>query len=454
MSRGGRPNRRKKGERRGGRHECGVCGVKEKGGENWIECDWCEKWMHQGCGGVSTSLFDVLASFDESVSGELHWYCRACYGEVKGMVAELKGGRKRQDVMESEPGGLRLVGEGDGKAEEMDEGKKSREEGGGEGRERDVDEIERAVGKMWKMLNTMQARQGAMEVEMNAVKIEILEERTRGRSVGELARVTEERVDRIEREFGEYGGRRDKMEDSLKYITELEDDMRQVFGDYGGRLDVIESSLKGLVGVEKDVREEMGRSNEGEVLLSVVKGDQGEQGGEDACVGGRGVLFEGHGGVVSGGDRDMQVRLSEEAERQSRRLNLVFMGIEEGSAEEDKRTVQGLVGVLLEGEQVEMWVGERVGRKGVKARPIRVVVKEAEQRRRILARARELRTMKGKEGIYIAPDRTRKQQEEDRVLRDKVKAFRNGGKVGVKISKGEVVRGEGVNREVLFRLDS
>jgi len=352
-------------------------------------------------------------------------------------------GRQGQSGLESELGGLGIVGVGEGTSEVLDGVTNARGEDDRVGVSGGMEEI-------WKALATMQVRQGVMEKELNTVRIEVLVERLKVGNVGELASGTEERVDGLVREFGEYGGRRDKMESRLKYITELEGDMREVFGQYGSRLDKIESGLKELAGVEKDTREEMGRSNEGGDLLSVAKGDQGEQGGEGACVGGRGVLYKGPGRAVNGGDRVRRDRLSEEAERQSRRLNLVFMGIKEGSAVEDEKMVRDLVRDLLVGEQVGIRVGERVGRKGDKVRPIRVVVEDAEQRRRILARAKGLGTMVGREGVFIAPDRTPRQQGEDKILRDKVKVFRSEGKEGVKISKGEVVVGEGGNRKVLY----
>jgi len=182
----------------GERHGCGVCEEEVKEGENWIQCDWCGAWFHQRCGEVSTILFNALSAFDEKKSGGtgLHWYCRVCYGSVKSMVAESKGVRKRQCVMESELGGLKIVGKGEGMIEDLEEVKKSREDDdeGGSMR-KDVEEtVERAVGKIWKALTTVQVRQEVMEKGMNAVKIELLEERVKGENTEEMARVTAERL--------------------------------------------------------------------------------------------------------------------------------------------------------------------------------------------------------------------------------------------------------------------
>jgi hypothetical protein len=60
--------------------------------------------------------------------------------------------------------------------------------------------------------------------------------------------------------------------------------------------------------------------------------------------------------------------------------------------------------------------------------------------------------------IYVAPDLTRIQQEEDKKLRDKLKEVRGEGKrsenerKNVKIVRGEIVREENGVREVLFSL--
>ena len=53
----------------------------------------------------------------------------------------------------------------------------------------------------------------------------------------------------------------------------------------------------------------------------------------------------------------------------------------------------------------------------------------------------------------MVPDLTRKQQEEDKQLRDKLKEFRGNGMEGIKISKGCIVKEEGSDREVLLLVE-
>jgi hypothetical protein len=83
---------------------------------------------------------------------------------------------------------------------------------------------------------------------------------------------------------------------------------------------------------------------------------------------------------------------------------------------------------------------------------INVCIEDIGARRRVLKGASSLKAKRDYEKVYIVPDLTRKQMDEDRQLREKVKQFRQDGKLGVKIVRGEVVHDVGGNREVLFSI--
>ena len=70
-----------------------------------------------------------------------------------------------------------------------------------------------------------------------------------------------------------------------------------------------------------------------------------------------------------------------------------------------------------------------------------------------MKKAKTLKEDRKFEKIFVSPDLTRKQQEEDKTLRDKLKEFRNQGMLGIKISKGCIVREQGNSREVLYGAD-
>lgn len=138
-------------------------------------------------------------------------------------------------------------------------------------------------------------------------------------------------------------------------------------------------------------------------------------------------------------DRREQERMMEMIERAKRRSNLILFGVpEEGKEGEGSEIVQDVINGLVDSKVAYEVLG-RVGKKGVRSRPIRVKVENSQHRRRILTCAKKLKDIAGKENIYIAPDLTRQQQEEDKTLREEVRLRRTKGEVGVKISRGEVI---------------
>jgi len=121
---------------------------------------------------------------------------------------------------------------------------------------------------------------------------------------------------------------------------------------------------------------------------------------------------------------EMQEQVYEALEREKRRLNLVIMGIKEEPEEEGIKTGMDLMKVLGLEDAVEVQVLGRIGRAGGKPRPIRVKLANCENRRRVLLKAKMLKDTIGFESIYVCPDLTRNQQEEDKKLRDQVRDFR------------------------------
>ena len=103
---------------------------------------------------------------------------------------------------------------------------------------------------------------------------------------------------------------------------------------------------------------------------------------------------------------------------------------------------------------IEIEVKGRIGKVNDKsARPVRIEIESPEARRLILKKASTLKSNKKYEKIYVVPDLTRKQQEEDKQLRDKLKEYRRQGMEGIKISRGCIVKEEGSGREVLFGIE-
>ena len=142
-------------------------------------------------------------------------------------------------------------------------------------------------------------------------------------------------------------------------------------------------------------------------------------------------------------EREVQIQVNEMLERDKSKLNLVIMGVseDETEGEGDEEKVQKMLDELLERERVKYSLIGRVGKKGTREtaiRPIRIKIETIENKGKILKKARNLKEIEEYRKVYIVPDMTRKQQEEDKTLRDKVKEFRAKGMEGVRIQRGNV----------------
>jgi hypothetical protein len=157
--------------------------------------------------------------------------------------------------------------------------------------------------------------------------------------------------------------------------------------------------------------------------------------------------------------------VAEALEIEKRKHNIVFHGIKETivplesvvSGDLEKSPDQEMVEELLKAglrldasrhiEEVQ-----RIGRyQEGKTRPLRVKVKTLEARTEILKRAKDLKGTDEFKHVFIAPDLTRKQQEIDKNLRDKVKQFRQEGHSNVKIKQGKAIKNEpGMQVVVLY----
>jgi len=142
--------------------------------------------------------------------------------------------------------------------------------------------------------------------------------------------------------------------------------------------------------------------------------------------------------------KDIRMEVAEEMEREKRKNNLVLFGVpEEGSEGLGRERIVEVIKGLVPEAEVEFVVVARIGRKESGAiRPVRIRVEDPGNRRKLLGRAKGLKSKEGMDKIYIAPDMTRVQQLDDRKLRDEVKRLRESGARGVRIEKGVVVVGD------------
>ena len=141
--------------------------------------------------------------------------------------------------------------------------------------------------------------------------------------------------------------------------------------------------------------------------------------------------------------REVEMKVREVMERDKRRMNLVIMGLQEKDEDADKEEIRKIMDALVPENMLDFEVVGRIGRKSEKERPVRVRMLEFADKRRILIRAKLLKQKEEYARVYIVPDLTRLQQEEDKKLRMEVKTRRNEGGVNVRIVGGKVVEGNG-----------
>ena len=165
-------------------------------------------------------------------------------------------------------------------------------------------------------------------------------------------------------------------------------------------------------------------------------------------------------------DRMMQQRMIEMLEREKRRNNLIIRGIRESKDCDENAEVDTIMEALVEEVSVKYVIVGRVGRlekqeDKTRCRPLRIRIDDLEHKKRVLSRGKRLKEEKDDtlKRVYIAPDLTRMQQEEDKKLRDKLRELRGDGKrneherKNVKIIRGEIVCEVNGVREVLYSLE-
>jgi Holliday junction resolvase RusA-like endonuclease len=147
-------------------------------------------------------------------------------------------------------------------------------------------------------------------------------------------------------------------------------------------------------------------------------------------------------------NKDLKMQVTEAIDRERRRNNLMVFGLPEGTDEEDLEQMTDIISCVVQGTKVDFVTAGRLGKKCEKCRPLRITIEDFNERRLVLVNAKRLKSMSGKEQIFIAPDMTKLQQDVDRNLREEVKRRRLAGEVNVKIVKGKVIWDRRIANEV------
>ena len=246
-----------------------------------------------------------------------------------------------------------------------------------------------------------------------------------------------------------------ELEKMGKQMAEIQAKLNEESKKMKERMDGLEAEMVGMkieiTDAGREGKEDRGRTEKGTTDRQ-PNGDLGGRG--EGASGGEDNEDEGWQTVNRKRERELQAQVVETMEREKRKNNIIIMGLsEEMNDKETEEFIGEMLSTIMGVEQVELKVHGRVGKKAEadKKRPVKVEVREATVRRSILQKAANLKKEQKYEKIYVSPDLTRKQQEEDKALRDKVKEFRGQGMEGVKINKGCVVKElQGGKKEILF----
>jgi len=247
----------------------------------------------------------------------------------------------------------------------------------------------------------------------------------------------QERQDKLEREFVDLREEVKGMKGKIVLLESGLDSNKKEWKDLDKRIKQVEDNDE-----EKDFRQDQLVLKEVENFKQTFKGIVKEQELEREK-------------ELKMKDKDIQQKMIEVMEREKRRNNLIIRGIKESS--DEHADVNKIIETLVEEVNIKYEIVGRVGKRdseGGKSRPLRIQLEDVDHKRRLLLRGKRLKdvqddTMKN---VYLAPNSTKMQQEEDKKLRDKVKEFRDKGKKNVRIAKGVVVSEDNGVSEVLFTL--
>lgn len=131
--------------------------------------------------------------------------------------------------------------------------------------------------------------------------------------------------------------------------------------------------------------------------------------------------------------------LEEYKNREKRRNNLVIYGLPETGFLPNQ--LQQLSRELdITGTEITKFM--RLGQiQQNKARPVLISIKDTEQRDAFLARSKKLRTANSYfNNVYIAPDYTPKERDENRKLVEQLRARRNNGEEFLTIRRGKIIK--------------
>ena len=156
-------------------------------------------------------------------------------------------------------------------------------------------------------------------------------------------------------------------------------------------------------------------------------------------------------------DKKVKLEMAEVIQREKKKCNLIVVGVNEnGTSSKDlyRDEIKKIFGDAGVPDSVEF---EVVGKVGITTSEntvmVRICVNDHLHRGNVLKVAKNLKNVTNRQKVYIMPDLTKKQQDQGKKLRLKLKDIRNAGERFAKIQNNEIIKIENGTRTVLFSGD-
>ena len=149
-------------------------------------------------------------------------------------------------------------------------------------------------------------------------------------------------------------------------------------------------------------------------------------------------------------DDKVQKAIDNYREREARKFNVIIHNICEPTSEEaadrkveDREQVVDMIENGLDVEQVEIQSIVRLGKKiEGKSRLTKVTLDSVKSKRELLNNAKKLRNSEKWGRVYITPDLSPHEREENKKLREELRKRRNEGESGLVIRRGKIIQQE------------
>src|SRR2546425_7684562 len=78
---------------------CAACNSAVGNGEKAIQCDLCNRWVHNGCGLMPDDLYKLLVKYENKKTGT-KWFCKVCESHFGKIRMEMKVMTEKQVKVE------------------------------------------------------------------------------------------------------------------------------------------------------------------------------------------------------------------------------------------------------------------------------------------------------------------------------------------------------------------